>query len=176
MKPRDPELFEAAPSGDDSFAQIYRERAAALARREVDESAQSKGCSVVVFQMGEERHGLPMSAVERIFARPILTPAPGVGPRWAGVFAVQGEIVPIIHLGRILNMSEADSDSDQYVLTLRTAGRKLGLLVGRVLQIRDIHLESLRPAASQTRYLKGISPDDELILDIDLLTEQEFSR
>ena len=176
MKPRDPELFEAAPSGDDSLARIYRERAASLARREVDESARTKGCSVVVFQMGAERHGLPMSAVERIFARPILTPAPGVGPRWAGVFAVQGEIVPILHLARILNMPDADPDSDQYVLSLRTAGRKLGLLVERVLQIHDIRLEGLRPAASQTRYLKGISPDGELILDIDLLVEQEFSQ
>ena len=73
-------------------------------------------------------------------------------------------------------MPDADPDSDQYVLSLLTAGRKLGLLVERVLQIRDIRLEGLRPATSQTRYLKGISPYGELILDIDLLVEQEFSQ
>jgi purine-binding chemotaxis protein CheW len=126
--------------------------------------------------MADERHGVPISAVEQIFARPILTPAPGVGPRWAGVLAVQGEIVPILHLARILDLPEAKPDSVKYVLSLRAAGRKLGLLVGRVLEIRDIPMQGLRPAGSQARYLKGISPDDELILDIDLLVEQEFSQ
>jgi purine-binding chemotaxis protein CheW len=163
------------PGADEvSLTSIYRERAAALARPAAA-STLTKGDKLILFELGQETYGLPIRIVERIFAQPTLIPAPGVGRRWAGVFAVQGEIVPILHLARVLDLPESEPDSYQCVLCLRTAGRKLGLLTGRALKIREVAAESLRWAGSQARYLKGVGPDNELILDVDLLAEQEFS-
>lgn len=158
-----------------SFADLYRERAAALARPAAEASGWIRGEKVILFELGEETYGLPIRTVERIFAQPIRIPAPGVGRRWAGVFAVQGEIVPILHLARVLDLPETVPDANEYVLGLRAMGRKLGLLTGRALEVREVPMGSLRLAGSQARYLKGIGPDNELILDVDLLTEQEFS-
>lgn len=166
----------ATPVNETSLASIYRERAAALARPAAGTSRLAKGDKVILFELGEETYGLPIQIVERIFAQPTCIPTPGVGSRWTGVFAVQGEIVPILHLARVLELPEPEPDSAEYVLRLRGMGRKLGLLVGRALEIREVPMESLRRAGNHARYLKGVGPDNELILDVELLAEQEFSQ
>lgn len=159
-----------------ALAELYRQRAAVLAIPPAEFSSHLEQEKAVLFRLGDETYALPIEAVKRVFAEPILTPAPGVAGRWAGVFAVQGEIVPILHLARILDMPESTANSGEYVLTLRTLGKKVGLLVGRVLEIREIPAKTLRPAGNQTRCLKGVGADNTLLLDIDLLMEQEFSQ
>jgi chemotaxis signal transduction protein len=165
-----------ALSDDASLASIYRERAAALARPAPGAVRAAPGEKVVLFDLGVEVYGLPIRSVERIFARPSRVPAPGVGRRWAGVFAVQGEIVPILDLARVLDLPEAEAGSEECVLTLRAAGRRVGVLAGRAREIRELPMEALRQAGDQARYLKGVGPDNELILDVDLLAKQEFSQ
>ena len=168
-------LSEAESRDKTSLADVYHERAAALARPAAEASGCIQGEKVILFELGEEIYGLPIRIVERIFAQPIRIPAPGVGRRWAGVFAVQGEIVPILHLARVLDLPQTEAAADEYVLSLRAAGRKLGLLTGKALEIREVPMESLRRVGDQARYLKGVGPDNELILDVDLLAGKEFS-
>jgi purine-binding chemotaxis protein CheW len=164
------------PAGEASLASLYRQRAAVLALPQAGASTQPAQGGTILFQLGNETYGLPMHAIDRVYSKPVRRHVPGAGSRWAGVFAVQGEIVPILDLARILNLPEAQGDSDECVFTLRGVGRKLGLLVGKTLEIREIPAESLQPAGGQARFLKGVSRDNALVLDIELLTVQEFSR
>ena len=164
------------PAGEAPLASLYRQRAAILALPQAGASTRSAQGGTILFQLGNETYGLPMQAIDRVFSKPVRRRVPGAGPRWAGVFAVQGEIVPILDLARVLNLPEARGDSDEYVFTLRGVGRKLGLLVGKALEIREIPAESLQPAGGQARFLKGVSRDNALVLDMELLTVQEFSR
>jgi chemotaxis signal transduction protein len=161
-------------SDPERITSAYRERAAILARPASAEAPERQFRRVLVFRLGNDCYAAPLSQLERIIPDPACTPLPGVEERWAGVMIAGGEIVPVLHLARVLGLSEADLAAERHALILRATRPVFGLLVGRVLEIRGLPRTDLRPSNGNLRLIEGVAPGSLLVLDIDALVAQEL--
>src|SRR5258708_24469384 len=61
---------------------------------------------LVVFTLGEQRYGLPLSSVERAVRIVEITPLPNGPDIVLGVINVQGRLIPVVNLRRRFSLPE----------------------------------------------------------------------
>src|SRR5207248_6478722 len=83
---------------------VLAERARLLARP-LPEPRRTAVDEVAVLEAGGERYAIELRSVERIQPVEAVTPVPGLGPPWAGLVALRGEILPALDLPSYLGRS-----------------------------------------------------------------------
>lgn len=74
-------------------------------------------------RLGRERHGVPLSAVERLAFVPPITPLPGAPPFVLGAVSVGGEALTVVDLPRLLGAADgAAPDAPAARLLIARAG------------------------------------------------------
>jgi chemotaxis signal transduction protein len=162
----DPRQIEAA----------YRARAAALAQPTQAAAGDSAIIPAAVFRVGNGNYAARLSTIERVIPDPVCAPLPGASDRWAGVMAVDGEILPLLHLARVLGLPESGLPAGPHVLKLRSVSPPCGLLVGEVLEVRGFKASELRPADGNSPLAEAVAPGNVLLLDMASLIEREISQ
>lgn len=152
----------------------YRERAAALAVPAAPSAAGEENLQVVVFRLAGDNYAAPLRRIERIIPDPVCTALPGVEGRWAGVMIADGEILPVLHLARVLGLAEPEQPPERQVLKLCHGGTDFGVLVGAVLEIRGIPRAALSPLTGNARLVHAVAPGNLLVLDIEALIAEEL--
>jgi len=140
----------------------------------------------VCFTVGGQELGAPIRAVketlpERPITRVFLTP-----PLLAGLTNLRGEVVAVIHLGRLLELPEAPDATEHNIVILRSqrANRAAaGLLVDRLLGVRDVDDTDVQPppatlSPEPASYLRGLAragdpPRPLLVLDVEKVLQTE---
>jgi len=92
------------PDNDDPVERVLAERARLLARP-LPEPRRTAVDEVAVLEAGGERYAIELRSVERIQPVEAVTPVPGLGPPWAGLVALRGEILPALDLPSYLGRS-----------------------------------------------------------------------
>lgn len=82
---------------DDPVERVLAERARLLARP-LQEPRRAAVDEVAVIEADGERYAVELRSVERIQLVETVTPVPGLGPPWAGLVALRGEILPALDL------------------------------------------------------------------------------
>jgi purine-binding chemotaxis protein CheW len=148
---------------------------------------------LVCFTVGGQELGAPIRAVketlpERPITRVFLTPQV-----LAGLTNLRGEVVAVIHLGRLLELPEQlDESGERNIVILRSqrANRAAaGLLVDRMLGVRDVEDDQVLPAPATlapepASYLRGLArapgidgtPRPLLVLDVEKVLQTERLR
>ena len=111
----------------------------AQARRGIDDKR-----ALLMFEVGEELHALPLDSVRRVLTPVPLTAAPRVPPFVRGVCNVSGRVVTIAHLGLFLGTATGSPHPrgpDRFVL-LDGEHQSLGLWVDSVLGIGTLPEQS----------------------------------
>jgi two-component system chemotaxis sensor kinase CheA len=103
---------------------------------------------------GQDRYIIPtLSVVESI------RPSQGMLVTFAGqveMVNVRGQILPLLRLARLFNISAAQSDPTQaIVVIIEGVGRRLGLLVDEVVTQQQVVIKSLGLGLGPTRFLSG---------------------
>lgn len=76
----------------------------------------------VVFRIGKERYGMPISKVERILAAEPITRIPKAPKMMLGIFEMRGETVPVID-GQIRFEVDHLTEGKNFIVTSSSAGR-----------------------------------------------------
>jgi two-component system chemotaxis sensor kinase CheA len=103
---------------------------------------------------GQDRYIIPtLSVVESI------RPSQGMLLTFAGqveMINLRGQILPLVYLARLFNISDAKSDPTQaIVVIIEGAGRRLGLIVDDVVTQQQVVIKSLGLGLGPTRFLSG---------------------
>jgi two-component system chemotaxis sensor kinase CheA len=103
---------------------------------------------------GQDRYIIPtLSVVESI------RPSQGMLLTFAGqveMINLRGQILPLVYLARLFNISDAKSDPTQaIVVIIEGAGRRLGLVVDEVVTQQQVVIKSLGLGLGPTRFLSG---------------------
>ncbi|SHK12997.1 Chemotaxis signal transduction protein [Rhodothermus profundi] len=125
--------------GPDTLKELFGE---ALAQAEEEEP------QVVQFVVGGQRYALPVHWVQEVVAWPEhITPIPQA-PTWlAGLMTLRRETIPVVLLARLFELECADQPA--CVLVLQAGGRRLGLGVDQVHEVRSLPPDALeQPPAS----------------------------
>ena len=75
---------------------------------------------IVVFTLRDRRHGLPLSAVERIVRVVEVTSLPKAPDIVLGVVNVQGRVIPVINVRRRFRLPEREIALTDHMLIART--------------------------------------------------------
>lgn len=158
----------------DRIDATYRRRAELAARPLRPEGELPGAGEIVVFRLGNERFGVPLSRVLGILPNPPCAPVPGAPPEIAGVIQVRGEIRPVCDLSRILGLPAEEREGSRSVLLLSSAAREFGAFVDSVEDIAMLSSEDRgAPPEALSRHASWITQDLIPVLNTDSLLEEE---
>ena len=113
---------------------------------------EKRGQRVLVVQLGDERHGLPLTSIEAVVRRPDrLTRLPKAPPYVQGVANLRGRATPIIDLRERFAISGVRTAATR-IIVVTVAGLRAGLAVDRVAGVLDT---SEAPPATPARASGG---------------------
>ncbi|HSD02895.1 MAG TPA: chemotaxis protein CheW [Gaiellales bacterium] len=121
---------------------------------------------LVIFALGDEEYGLPITQVQEIirFSEPRTIPNPHASIR--GVINLRGRIIPVCDLKLQLDVhAAARADDDCKIVIVESAAGSAGLIVDDVNEVMTITEEQIeQEAGSREGYLHGIAKVDERLI------------
>ncbi len=131
---------------------------------------------LISFAIGDDQYGVDIIAVREIKGWTAITPLPGQPEYVRGVLNLRGVIVPIVDLRCRFGQGLTSATPLNIVIVVQIAGKVVGLLADRVLDIVSLDAAEIKPvpqvAQSQhasSFYLCGlVTSDDAMIALIDL--------
>jgi purine-binding chemotaxis protein CheW len=121
---------------------------------------------LVVFTLGDEEYGLPITQVQEIirFSEPRTIPNPHASIR--GVINLRGRIIPVCDLKLQLNVGFGEvADEASKIVIVESQSGSAGLIVDGVNEVMTVTEDQLEPeAGSQDGYLNGIAKVDERLI------------
>ena len=136
--------------GPERRAEILNGRAAALAARRPRGGAVASSTAMLTFALAGERYALPLTALVAVIAGRSLGPVPGAPAGVVGTLYERAAIWMIHDLRLLLGLAGADASSPGFFLLLRDPGRRAGLWVESVGQVRRIDVNRLTALGSAT--------------------------
>ena len=135
------------------FADASVAATAAVARRErtamVDEGSAGRREQFVVFDLGGERYGLPIAAVDEVLRLPEQVTRVPNGPRFvSGIINLRGRPVPIIDQRERFGTPPADAAARPRVIIVGVGGLQAGFVVDAVSEILSVASDDIAPAPS----------------------------
>lgn len=137
-------MAEEAASGTDEISRLLSERAAQLARRELDDN-QATLLPHVAFQAAGQQFAVPLRYVVHASRLRHLTPIPGGPPYLLGICALAGHLVSVLDVAAFLDLRQRGLSDVACCLVVSLQGRELGLCAERLLGIEDIPAGQLAP-------------------------------
>jgi purine-binding chemotaxis protein CheW len=168
-------LAAALVLDDDRRLALLRKRAAHLAARKSGASAASTLEPALVFQLGQERHALALSALCQVVPLENLVPVAGAPANVLGVMSLRGDVGTVWSLAGLLDLPPVEASARGNVLILK-ASADVGLRVDEVEGTRDLDLASvIRTEAAggplSGRFCRGLTPDGIYLLDGEALRQ-----
>lgn len=128
---------------------------------------------LVLFALGDQRYGLPLSAVDRIVRIVDITPLPKAPDIVLGAVNVRGRVVPVVNVRRRFGLPEREIALSDRLIVAHTARRPVALVVdavaGGVLEYSAQDASEAREVLPGLDHLEGVVKlEDGLLLIHDL--------
>jgi len=165
-------LEKALTADADRIDEVYRRRAAQMAKRHAGRAGNARTITLLVFSLGTERYGIPISDLAEVLPSAKCTPVPRAAAEIVGVINLRGELRSVIDLRRLLSVPPAADESAGSILMIRNRGDEAGLRVGeveKVQTIREDELASPDPGGASSPCIKGVGPDKIIVLNADAI-------
>lgn len=129
---------------------------------------------VLMFFLEGREYALPVDQAVEVMRPKTLTEVPKTPPFVLGIFAVRGDMLPVIDLSARLGLATAVSYMDRKVVVASIDGVKAAFTVDRLAGVRDIQMSGLEPG--DALFVSGlINRDGRMIRLIDSKKLLDFS-
>ncbi len=155
----------------DEAERILRERARQYA--EVPTTSPSE-VDVLVLEVQGCQVALPTSLLGPVRRAEKLGVVPGTPPFVAGLLNVHGEVVTVLHLGRLIGTADRASPGGGFVALIDLPAARVGVLVDGIVGLRRIGRDRLLPPLPTRPYRQGVRGDPDLsVVDVERLLSDE---
>jgi purine-binding chemotaxis protein CheW len=182
------ELEEGQSTDSEELIEVWARRAYELAQ-EPPAPVTGKTLDLLVFWLGKERYGVPVSYIREIYPLEQLTPVPRTPSFVAGVFSARGRILSVIDLSAFFELPAIKqlaqtkiivvADSDLNVGNVqRNNVMEVGILADEVADVVTIFKEDIQPPLTthtglRAEYIQGITSDLLVVLNLDALLSDD---
>ncbi len=114
---------------------------------------------LVVFDLSDQRYGLPLHAVDRIVRIVEFTPLPKAPDIVLGVVNVHGRVIPVVDIRRRFHLPRRDVALTDQMVIARTSRRVVALVadaVTGVIEYSEQDGEEAREVLPGVQYVEGI--------------------
>lgn len=133
---------------DATSLEILRHRAESLAQ-ESDEGASDDLVGVLLFTLGDETYGVPITDVREIYQEYDVTPIPCVPKHIFGVINIRGEIVSVTGLAELMNLSSStDLEGEPQAIVVRNDSCVTAMVVDEIGDIVELPKEAIEAPVS----------------------------
>lgn len=116
--------------------------------------------SVLVFQVGGSRFGLPADSVREAFRAVTIAPLPKAPAVVEGVVNVRGQVVPVLDIRSRFRLPRKDPEHTDHFILAEVAGGPLALRVDRVMdlvRVPNTEIETGKTAMPLGDYVSGVA-------------------
>ena len=107
---------------------------------------------LLCFQLGSRVFALDIMGIREILRNQKFTPVPRTPSHIAGVVNLRGQLIPVVHLRRILLPGDGETlPEDPKLIVVKARGKTAGLLVDQVLDVIPVPVEALAPVPGTVR-------------------------
>jgi purine-binding chemotaxis protein CheW len=164
--------------GIDDKKRLLKERARTLAQEDVQVYAGLQYLEVVEFRLAGEVYGIETSYIREVYPLKELVPIPGTPPFFLGITSVRGQILSVIDIKRFFDLPDKGLTELDKVVIVRSGEVELGIRADVVLGMRSIPRGDIQPSLPtligvRDKYLRGVTKDAVIILDIQKLLADE---
>ena len=149
---------------------------------QVDSESGTDG-KFLIFTIGKEDYGIPISDVLEIIGIQSITELPDIPDYMKGVINLRGKVIPVIDVRLRFGLSERDYDERTCIVVVKIGESTVGLIVDSVAEVQDISDNNIEPpprinGSKSRQYIMGlgkVSDEVKILLNInDILQEEEL--
>lgn len=154
--------------------QILIERAKQLAVAPTPPQENISCIDITRFGLHGENYAFESRYIREIVPVNHVTPLPCVPVFVAGIMNLRGRILSLLHLDKLLGLPAAGQSAMHQVIILSNGTMEFGLLVEEIQGVAQLPLCKIQeklPTLSENaqRYLRGLTPDRQILLDAHIL-------
>jgi len=129
---------------------------------------------LVLFRLGTEEYGIPISQVREIIQYEGATPLPRIPEFMEGIINLRGKVIAVIELAKRFGIASCDA-SDRRAVIVETGGQEIGVIVDEVTGVMTLEDNAIEVASTMTvsnNYIRGLGKDGNrllILLDVDKL-------
>lgn len=112
------------------------------------------GGQYVLFRVGSEEYGLPISCVSSIIRYERVTPVPRAPRAVQGVIDLRGRVIPVVDLGKRLFGTDFDPLPRSRIIVTESDGGEIGLAVDSATEVATFAADELMPTPAA-----AVAPD-----------------
>ena len=133
---------------------------------------------VIAFRLGSEMHACDIHLVEEVVTKRPVHPLPDMPPRLLGVLRLRGELVPVLDVAGLLDLSL--ESARPAVMICHLGETRVGVAADAVHEVVGLHPEAYRPApltgSDRDQFVVGVARVGGQLLNLidlaELLREQ----
>ncbi|HWI55130.1 MAG TPA: chemotaxis protein CheW [Desulfobacteria bacterium] len=142
-------------------------------------------CQFVVFGIGTEEYGVPITQIKEINRLTTATKVPKSPTFIEGIINLRGQIIPIVDLKKRFDLELTEYTGDARIIVIQVSSSTFGVLVDSVSEVLRISTSDIEPAPNivsgiDSRYITGVAKVGErllIMLDLDkLLSDEEKTQ
>ncbi len=146
-------------------------------------TAEDRSMQLVVFRLGQEEYGVPISFVKEIIRKPDITHLPNAPEFVLGVINLRGQIIPILSLHQRFRITGV-VDVETKVVIVDYSGLTVGMEVNEVSEVLTLPSDRISPAPQMATtidsgFIMGVGKLQDrllIILDVErILSDEEAS-
>jgi purine-binding chemotaxis protein CheW len=138
-------------SADQIFGDEVMQRLTDSAGADANTTAQSETRQYLVFRLGAEEFGLPISAVEEVARVPDqIARVPNTPKFLEGVVNLRGDVVPVVDQRKRFHMPAASDLNARRLVVVRTDRHLAGLIVDSVSEVLRVEEDTIAPPPDLT--------------------------
>jgi len=150
-----------------------------------EDSGDSQADKYLLFNLGEEVYGIPISHVINIIELQKITEVPDMPNHIRGVINLRGSVIPVMDLRLRFRLPERDYDDRTCIIIVKIAEKSVGFICDTVAEVHDIppgDIEepvTFRKGSEQARYISGlgkVGDDVRILLDVEKVLSEEEQR
>lgn len=138
------------------------------------EAVANSELQMVVFKLGQEEYGIPITQVQEINRLTSPTKIPNSPAFVEGVINLRGKIIPILDLRKRFGLAQVDYSEESRIVVVEIGGNTVGVTVDSVNEVLRLPSANIEPTPSivagiGAEYLNGVGKiNDRLLILLDL--------
>lgn len=156
---------------------ILASRAKELSELSAEDQISSDTIEVVEFVLAYEQYGIESGYIREVFSMKEYTQIPGTPPFVLGVVNVRGQILSVVDIKKFFGLPTGGLSDLNRVVICSYEDMEVGILADIIKGVRIIRIDDIQnslPTINDARaeYIKGVTDEGLVILDIEKLLSQ----